>query len=105
MSSSRFPVGGEPVARAFYVGVLGMEEVPKPPVMAARGGAWFTAGAVQVHVGSQPDFVPARKAHPALLVRDLRAFIDETGSRHVGATRSPAPSGVTSTTRSAIGSN
>jgi len=71
------PVGSEDRARAFYVGVLGLVEVPKPPVMAARGGAWFEAGSTVVHVGADPDFVPARKAHPALLVADLRSLVAE----------------------------
>ena len=73
------PVASEDEARAFYVGVLGLVEVPKPPVMATRGGAWFEAGSTVVHVGADPEFVPARKAHPALLVADLRAFVDERG--------------------------
>ncbi|TDT16809.1 hypothetical protein BDK89_2407 [Ilumatobacter fluminis] len=73
------PVASEDEARAFYVGVLGLVEVPKPPVMAARGGAWFEAGSTVVHVGADPDFVPARKAHPALLVADLDAFVVERG--------------------------
>ena len=73
------PVGGEPTAREFYVGVLGLVEVPKPPVMAARGGCWFEAGAVKLHHGAEPAFVPARKAHPALLLRGLTAFIERTG--------------------------
>lgn len=70
------PVGGEDEARAFYAGVLGLVEVPKPEVMAARGGAWFEAGTVRVHVGAEADFVPARKAHPALTVRHLRSFVE-----------------------------
>ncbi|MDP2293338.1 MAG: glyoxalase [Actinomycetota bacterium] len=69
------PVGGEPLARDFYVGVFGLTEVPKPAAMAARGGAWFEAGPVRVHVGAEADFRPARKAHPALVLRDLRAFV------------------------------
>lgn len=69
------PVGSEDRARAFYAGVLGLAEVPKPSVMAARGGAWFEAGDTVVHVGADPDFVPARKAHPALLVADLGSFV------------------------------
>jgi catechol 2,3-dioxygenase-like lactoylglutathione lyase family enzyme len=73
------PVGGEAVARAFYVDLLGMTEVPKPPLLAVRGGAWFRAGAVELHVGTEVDFVPARKAHPALLVDDLPGFVAETG--------------------------
>ena len=70
------PVGGEDAARAFYVDVLGMVEVPKPPVMAARGGAWFRAGPIEIHVGADPDFTPARTAHPALLVVDLHEVIE-----------------------------
>lgn len=73
------PVGGEDEARRFYVGVLGLSETPKPAVMAARGGAWFEAGDVRVHVGSEADFVPARKAHPALAMRRLHDFIEASG--------------------------
>jgi catechol 2,3-dioxygenase-like lactoylglutathione lyase family enzyme len=73
------PVGGEPTARDFYVEVLGFVELPKPPVMAARGGCWFAAGGVQLHLGAEAAFVPARKAHPALVRRGLRELIDATG--------------------------
>lgn len=72
------PVGGEDEARGFYVGVLGLTEVPKPAVMAARGGAWFEAGDVRIHVGVEDPFVPARKAHPALVMSGLRDFIART---------------------------
>jgi len=65
------PPGGEAAARAFYAGVLGLEEQPKPPVLAARGGCWFSNGAVTLHLGVEEDFRPARKAHPALVVEDL----------------------------------
>ena len=71
------PTGAEPVAREFYVGVLGLTEMPKPPVMEARGGCWFEAGAVRLHLGADADFRPARKAHPALLIRDLARFVAE----------------------------
>jgi hypothetical protein len=43
------PAGREPEARVFYQGILGIPEVPKPG----------------------PDFRPARKAHPALVVSDF----------------------------------
>jgi catechol 2,3-dioxygenase-like lactoylglutathione lyase family enzyme len=69
------PAGSDDVARAFYVDVLGLTEVPKPPVLAARGGAWFEAGDVRLHVGVDASFVPARKAHPALVRRRLREFV------------------------------
>jgi catechol 2,3-dioxygenase-like lactoylglutathione lyase family enzyme len=67
------PRGREDEARAFYVGVLGFTERAKPANLAVRGGAWFSSGAAEVHLGVEEDFRPARKAHPALLVRDLSA--------------------------------
>ena len=65
------PAGGEDAARAFYHGALGIAETPKPADMAKRGGCWFEEGAVKIHLGVDPDFRPARKAHPGLLVTDL----------------------------------
>jgi catechol 2,3-dioxygenase-like lactoylglutathione lyase family enzyme len=73
------PVGGEDTARAFFVGRLGMTEVGKPSIMAARGGCWFEAGDVKLHLGAEASFVPARKAHPALVVRGLRALVERAG--------------------------
>ena len=69
------PPGREAEARAFYAGLLGIPEVPKPPELAKRGGAWFEDGALKIHLGVEADFRPARKAHPALLVRELRALV------------------------------
>ncbi|MCB9151767.1 MAG: glyoxalase [Caldilineaceae bacterium] len=69
------PPGAEEAARAFYGGVLGLTEQPKPSNLATRGGVWFTAGALKLHLGVEPEFRPARKAHPALLVRGLDALI------------------------------
>lgn len=68
------PRGAEAQARAFYAGVLGMTEVPKPPHLAARGGVWFRCGAAHLHLGVEDDFRPAKKAHPALLVEGLAAL-------------------------------
>ena len=65
------PADGEAVARAFFVDVLGMQEVAKPPELAPRGGAWFRSGEVELHLGVDEDFRPARKAHPGILVTDL----------------------------------
>lgn len=65
------PVGEENAARAFYVGVLGLTEVPKPPDLVKRGGVWFERGDVRVHLGVEEDFRPARKAHVGLLVDDI----------------------------------
>lgn len=65
------PVGGEGAARAFYGGLLGLRELPKPTDTAARGGCWFAVGAQQLHLGVEADFRPAKKAHVALTTATL----------------------------------
>jgi len=68
------PAGEEDRARAFYGGMLGMVEVAKPAELAKRGGCWFESGSVQLHLGVETDFRPARKAHPALRCGDYDAL-------------------------------
>jgi catechol 2,3-dioxygenase-like lactoylglutathione lyase family enzyme len=60
------PAGREADARKFYQDILGIPEAAKPAGLAARGGCWFEAGELKVHLGVEKNFVPARKAHPAL---------------------------------------
>jgi hypothetical protein len=86
------PIKAEGTARDFYVGVLGLSEVPKPAVMAARGGCWFEAGTLRLHLGVDADFRPARKAHPALLMHDLAQFV---AARHLPAKWSHEIAGTT----------
>lgn len=69
------PAGGEAAARAFYHGVLGLPEVPKPASLAARGGCWFEGAEVRLHLGVEADFRPAKKAHVALVVSRLAALL------------------------------
>ena len=78
------PAGCEHDARRFYGELLGLEELEKPPMLAARGGAWFRLGAQELHVGVADDFVPATKAHPALGVGSVEA-LGEIASRLAGA--------------------
>lgn len=68
------PHGGEPHARKFWVDLMGLEEVPKPAELAVNGGCWFEGGGVAIHVGVEEGFLPARRAHPALLVKNLGAI-------------------------------
>ena len=68
------PPGAEHQAREYYGGLLEMLELPKPPLLAARGGCWFTAGTAVLHLGVEADFRAARKAHPAFLVENLDAL-------------------------------
>jgi catechol 2,3-dioxygenase-like lactoylglutathione lyase family enzyme len=71
----------EQAAEAFYTGLLGLTRVPKPPALAARGGCWFEGDQVHLHLGVEADFRPARKAHPALVVADLKALVAELAAR------------------------
>jgi len=69
------PAGCETAARGFYGELLGLPELPKPPVMAARGGVWFALGERQeLHVGVEAEFRPASKAHPALTLDSVAAL-------------------------------
>nr|WP_255536353.1 VOC family protein [Pacificimonas pallii] len=68
------PQGGEEEARAFYVGALGLAEEEKPDALKAGGGCWFRGGTAHIHLGVDPDFRAARKAHPAMIVSDLDAL-------------------------------
>ena len=82
--------GAEDDARRFYRDGLGMSEVDKPAELARRGGAWFRwhdeQGDVtaELHVGVEPDFAPARKAHPAFVVADV-ATLEELAVRLAAA--------------------
>ena len=69
------PVASESRARAFYSGILGFKEVPKPPQMAERKSIWFVAGVVNLHLGIEPDFTPAKRAHPAFVVEGLDKIV------------------------------
>ncbi len=80
------PRGEEEAARAFYAGVLGMTEIEKPPVLAARGGAWFRAGELELHLGVEEGFSPVRKAHPGVLVADLDEVVRRLGAAGQGVT-------------------
>ena len=80
------PLGGEDLARAFYVDGLGLTEVAKPAALAVRGGCWFRAyddaGEVtaEIHVGVEEPFTPAARAHPALVLDDV-ASLDRLAAR------------------------
>jgi len=74
------PPGCEDEARAFYGGLLGLEEIEKPDALARRGGAWFRVGEQALHVGVTTEFVAAAKAHPAFRV-DSRAALDDLARR------------------------
>ncbi len=50
-----------------------MCRLPKPPLLAERGGCWFRVPGCggpdgELHVGVEADFRPALEAHPAFVV-------------------------------------
>ncbi|MFC6067854.1 VOC family protein [Streptomyces ochraceiscleroticus] len=68
------PPGTEDALCRYCEGALGMARVPKPPALAARGGCWFEAGTVRLHLGVDDAFRPSAKAHPGLRVTDIDAL-------------------------------
>jgi hypothetical protein len=74
------PKGQEQLAEEFYCGLLGFQRVSKPSHLEQRGGCWFTANGVNLHLGVDPQFVPARKAHPGFVVNSLTTLKDRLES-------------------------
>lgn len=69
------PKGCEEEARRFFGEWLGMPEIEKPEKLKVRGGCWFeVGGGVQLHVGVEAEFAPAKKAHPAFRVQGAAAL-------------------------------
>lgn len=77
------PAGREDEARRFYRDILEMDEVPKPEHLAQRGGVWFRSGDVSVHLGVDPNFRPATKAHPAFVCEKYAEFLHRLKERDV----------------------
>lgn len=77
------PVDAEDEARRFYGDVLGLTEISKPSALAARGGCWFRTDDLEIHLGVEDPFTPARKAHPGILVHagfdDLLDRLNDNG--------------------------
>ena len=83
--------GAEDAGRAFYCGVLGLREIPKPAALRERGGFWLMAGQTPVHVGTE-DGVDraATKGHIAYRVDDLSAWRKRLTDHDIGVS-DPAP--------------
>jgi catechol 2,3-dioxygenase-like lactoylglutathione lyase family enzyme len=80
------PPGSEDECREFYVDVLGMTEIQKPPVLQARGGLWVRVDQLEIHLGVERDFRPARKAHPGIRVEDLDSLARRLADKGVEIT-------------------
>lgn len=86
------PKGGEDRARDFFVNLLGFKEIEKPELLRKNGGVWFMAGAIQLHIGVEGDFVPAKKAHPAFRVEnidELKEYLDGKNVKYINDDRLP----------------
>lgn len=69
------PKGAEEAGKAFYCGVLGLPEIPKPAALQGRGGFWLQVGDRQVHVGTEDGVERhATRAHLAYAVDDVDAW-------------------------------
>ena len=88
------PRGQEAAARGFYGTLLGLEELPKPPDAAARGGVWFKCGELQLHLGVEEPFAPARKAHPAFRVLGYEPLLDRLAAHGVAVNPARTQPGV-----------
>ncbi len=77
------PAGCEAAARGFFGALVGLTEIEKPEPLRSRGGAWFALGDRQLHIGVEPDFEPAHKAHVALRVG--AAGLDDLAGRLAAA--------------------
>ena len=68
------PKAREAETLRFYREVFALPEIAKPEELRARGGAWFQIGALQMHIGVDPDPanpLPKSKRHVCFLVGDL----------------------------------
>jgi catechol 2,3-dioxygenase-like lactoylglutathione lyase family enzyme len=55
----------------FYREVFAFPELEKPEELKPRGGAWFRVGALQMHIGVDPEASPKSKRHICFLTGDL----------------------------------
>lgn len=85
------PPGGEDIARAFYVDLIGFTEIPKPQELAKRGGLWLRCGVVSIHLSVDSAFAPATKAHPALRSTGYVALLERLAASGMTIVSDPLP--------------
>ena len=80
------PPNGEEEARSFYGGLLGLREIPKPESIRSRGGLWFDADGLDIHVSVEESKLRAADArrhfgleHPDLAA--IRTRLEAAGVR------------------------
>lgn len=80
------PAGSEGECRRYWGEIFGMTELEKPIALAARGGCWFRGGGLEVHLGVEKEFAPARKAHPGIIVNNLAGFASRLEANDIEVT-------------------
>jgi catechol 2,3-dioxygenase-like lactoylglutathione lyase family enzyme len=79
-------------ARAFYCGVLGLGEAPRPELSVQ--GAWLEAGPQQIHIIVSDAGIAETVGHVAFEVDDVHACADEVEAAGIAVRRSPDRPGV-----------
>lgn len=75
------PPGAEDEARRFYGDLLGLTEIPKPEELRQRGGVWFDAGGLDLHLSVYDgERTPDRQRHLG-----LECDVDSTAARLAAA--------------------
>jgi len=64
------PKNSEEEARAFYCGLLELEEIEKPEFLKKNGGFWLKIADIELHIGTE-DLTNESKRHPAFEVTEL----------------------------------
>ena len=87
------PEGGEAACREFWVHLVGLAEIEKPPALRARGGLWLALNGAEIHLGVEAGFAPAKKAHPGISVDAIDALAQRLGDAGLELTWDDAISG------------
>lgn len=82
------PIGKEAEARAFYCGLLGLEEIEKPEYLKKNGGFWLNIADIQLHIGAE-NLENHSKRHPAFEVENWQAVKQFLKDRRVKLKEDP----------------
>ncbi|HWE01816.1 MAG TPA: VOC family protein [Tepidisphaeraceae bacterium] len=80
-------------AKAFYGGLLGLTEIPRPASF-TFGGAWYRIGPDILHLVSRPESIPEAPHHFCLYVPDIfdwARIVESAGFAVVWDTRYKIP--------------
>lgn len=88
------PAGAEAAARAFYGGLLGLQEIEKPAPLRANGGMWFQIADIQLHIGVEAGQSKSKR-HPAFEVEQVEAIRTYLEAHGVRTRDEPRLAGIT----------